>query len=261
MHTFEFDLSELDGWMQTEVTFPGPVARGDRGTDVKRVQEWLSLQGFRLSIDRDFGPATERQVSRFQAERMSIEPTGVVDAETFDALVAPMLDTLRRREVGTLSLGEAAVAYAQAHLAGHPFEVGGANRGPWVRLYMRGNEGASWLWCAGFVSFVLEQASQSTGAGLPVAGSFSCDTLSHQGSAAGLFVAEDDVDRDAITPGSIFLVRKTATDWTHVGLVTLAGSEAFDTIEGNTNDEGSREGFEVCARSRGYADKDFILIN
>jgi hypothetical protein len=36
--------------------------------------------------------------------------------------------------------------------------------------------------------------------------------------------------------------------------------EVFETIEGNTNDEGSREGYEVCHRVRGYGSKDFILV-
>jgi hypothetical protein len=34
----------------------------------------------------------------------------------------------------------------------------------------------------------------------------------------------------------------------------------MSTIEGNTNDEGSREGHEVCARTRGYDGEDFVLI-
>lgn len=33
-----------------------------------------------------------------------------------------------------------------------------------------------------------------------------------------------------------------------------------ETIEGNTNDEDSPEGYEVCRRVRGYGSKDFILI-
>lgn len=32
------------------------------------------------------------------------------------------------------------------------------------------------------------------------------------------------------------------------------------TIEGNTNDDGSREGYEVCARTRDYNEMDFIKI-
>jgi len=35
---------------------------------------------------------------------------------------------------------------------------------------------------------------------------------------------------------------------------------SFATIEGNSNEEGSSNGFEACARQRGYDKKDFIRI-
>ena len=34
--------------------------------------------------------------------------------------------------------------------------------------------------------------------------------------------------------------------------------DVFLSIEGNTNDGGSREGHEVCRRIRSFKDKDFI---
>ena len=43
--------------------------------------------------------------------------------------------------------------------------------------------------------------------------------------------------------------------------MTWADADGFDTIEGNTNDDGAREGTEVCARRRGYTAKDFITID
>jgi len=42
--------------------------------------------------------------------------------------------------------------------------------------------------------------------------------------------------------------------------VTSAGDTLYQTIEGNTNDDGSREGYEVCARRRGYSKTDFIIL-
>lgn len=52
----------------------------------------------------------------------------------------------------------------------------------------------------------------------------------------------------------------TGTDWTHTGFVTMFNKDFFDTIEGNTNDDGNREGYEVCARTRGYKNEDFIKL-
>jgi hypothetical protein len=182
-----------------------------------------------------------------------------VDESTFAALVAPMLEVLRQRLDQCIDFGTAVVDFAQAHLAVHPREVGGANRGPWVRLYMGGNEGSAFAWCAGFVTFLVEQAAQPLQEDKPIEGAVSCDMLASQGSDAGLFVAEADAVRSSLPPGSIFLVRATDADWTHTGIVTAALDNSFETIEGNTNDSGDREGYEVCARTRSYPGKDFIL--
>jgi hypothetical protein len=77
----------------------------------------------------------------------------------------------------------------------------------------------------------------------------------------GSFLAGPKIlDKNKITPGSLFLVQRTATDWEHTGIVVSAEADVFHTIEGNTNDEGSREGYEVCKRIRGYEKKDFIVI-
>jgi hypothetical protein len=50
--------------------------------------------------------------------------------------------------------------------------------------------------------------------------------------------------------------------WIHTGMVSVLHEETFDTIEGNTNDEGSANGYEVCARNRAFSSQiDFIRIS
>ena len=258
MHLFELNSDELYGWIRNEVELKRPLVIGSRGMAVRRLQEWLNLRGFGLVVDGDFGPVTAHALGRFQSSAR-LPLTGRLDDVTFGGLVAPMLRTLRRPRRGRASLGAMIADRGKRHLRQRPIEIGGQNRGPWVRLYMKGNDGPPWAWCAGFVSFLLEQAGQKLGRPTPIAGSFSCDSLAAQAKDAGLFAAEGEAARGAIPAGSFFLVRRTATDWTHVGIVTRSGPDAFDTIEGNTNDDGSREGFGVCARTRGYKDKDFIV--
>ena len=46
----------------------------------------------------------------------------------------------------------------------------------------------------------------------------------------------------------------------HTGIIASAGPDTLQTIEGNTNDDGSAEGYEVCARTRGYTNMDFIVF-
>ena len=125
--------------MSRELAYESDVARGARGLRARRVQEWLTLHGAGVVVDGAFGPATEAAVRAFQ-KRRSLAATGVVDRATFDTLVAPMRRAVEP-PVPTASLGRTVVAVARKHLAAKPREAGGANRGPWVRLYMDGNEG------------------------------------------------------------------------------------------------------------------------
>ncbi|MCA9468632.1 MAG: peptidoglycan-binding protein [Nitrospira sp.] len=253
----------LGSWIRKEVELAKTLKKGARGQPIKRVQEWLNLHEFGLVIDGDFGSVTKRKVAQFQDSR-GLDSTGTVNAKTFQELVAPLWEVLQ--PITTVhQFPRLVLAYAKVHLKQHPREVGGQNCGPWVRLYMKGHEGEAWPWCAGFVTFLLKQAAQTLQMTPPIQGSFSCDTLVAQAKDAGLFVKESDLSRGdtyakELSLASIFLVRRTSTDWTHTGLSSEFNADSFDTIEGNTNDEGSREGYEVCARTRGYGKKDFILL-
>ncbi len=242
-----------------ELTFSGTVQKGVKNAKVRRVQEWLSLRGFPLTIDNDFGPATDTQVRAFQGGA-GLPVTGVVDSTVFTALAAPLARASALQPADGRTLSQLVAAYGAQQVAEKPSEVGGANAGPWVRAYL-GWDGEAALWCAGFACTALEQAAATLGVAQPIQSSASCDTLADRAKQAGKFVpgAKAASGQVAIPPGSFFLVRATPSDWTHVGIVGAAGQESFGTFEGNTNDGGSRNGFEAIARVRNYANKDFIV--
>ena len=236
------------------------IGRGVRDKQVRLVQEWLCLHDLFVVIDGDFGPATEAAVKEFQ-KRTLLPVTGIVDMATFARLTQPLEMARRSIKLNGMNLEQIVVAYAEQHLAQHPREVGGQNRGPWVRLYTGGKEGAGWPWCAAFVSFILTQACRTLGVPMPIKASFSCDLLAASAMHNGRFLRGPGTERRRdVNPGSIFLVRRAMDDWTHTGIVVKANAEVFTTIEGNTNDAGDREGYEVCKRIRGYRRKDFIII-
>ncbi len=193
-----------------DLTLDKSYKGGSKGGKVRLIQEWLCLHGFHIVIDGDFGPATDRAVKEFQAKKKS-GVTGVVNKSTFAALVRPMTDALRPIPAGSKSLGKMLVAYARQHLRQHPREIGGQNMGPWVRLYMQGNQGRDWPWCAGFACFLLRDACNSLDRPLPFGSSVSCDTLAANGKAKGVFLKEPSpANRSQITPGSfLFKVRST----------------------------------------------------
>ena len=236
------------------------VKKGSKGKKVRLIQEWLCLHGIHVVIDGDFGPATDFAVLKFQKKK-KLKEDGIVGKNTFIKLIEPMSKTLDQLPGDSKTLGKMVVSYARQHLKQHPREIGGQNKGPWVRLYMEGKDGPDQLWCAGFACFILQQACTTLDVSPPVKRCVSCDHLAEEAKRKGRFLGESDItDFKQITSGSLFLTRKKENDWTHTGIVLGSRKDTFDTIEGNTNDEGNREGYEVCRRIRNYKDKDFILI-
>jgi hypothetical protein len=244
-----------------EWVFAGEIARGAIGANARLVQEWLCLHDVHVVIDGRFGAATAEAVRQFQAGR-GLPQTGAVDRATFELLVQPLTSALAPLEIAGRSLGAMIVAYAEQHLMQHPREIGGQNMGPWVRFYMNGKQGTDSPWCAGFACFVVAQASSTMSVRNPIRRRVSCDLLARDATTGARFLAESKVSSPAeIPPGSLFLSRLTPSDWVHTGVVVTPREDTFDSIEGNTNDAGDREGYEVCRRVRGYKKKDFILVN
>ncbi|MEU7909312.1 peptidoglycan-binding domain-containing protein [Actinoplanes sp. NPDC049118] len=257
---YKTSTDELHAWIRAEVELAGRPAEGSSGAAVRRVQEWLNLHDRGVVVDGDFGTATKQAVQDFQEAR-SLPETGAVDPETWKDLVRPMTEVLvKRLDSSYPDFALAIIEYAKAHLASHPREVGDRNRGPWVRLYMRGNQGNDWAWCAGFVTFLMTQAADSMEVPPPIEGSCRCDDLAKQAIDAGLFVEEEDADWERLHKGNVFLIQRAPGDWNHTGVVLRAGPTAFTTVEGNTNDTGGHEGYEVCRRTRSYTSTDFIKM-
>jgi peptidoglycan hydrolase-like protein with peptidoglycan-binding domain len=239
-------------------------AKGDKGKKVTTIQQWLSLNGENVMIDGVYGAATEAAVKSFQDER-NLPITGSVDQKTMDQLVAPMTAVLKDIPVNGRTLPQMILAYADQHLKQHPREIGGQNMGPWVRLYMKGKEGKDWPWCAGFVSTIVAQAAKSCGKTMPFTPTFSCDVLAMEARKKSILFNDKQINTPAAPAaalaGSVFVRKRTPADWDHTGLVIQVNADHMVTIEGNTNDAGDREGYEVCKRRRDLKGKDFIRLD
>lgn len=248
--------------VKKELNFSGPLQIGSNGLETKKVQEWLYHHNVGTKIDGDYGPATASCVKQFQ-DNNNLPQTGIVDEATWTRLVGPLISALADSK-GT-SLGERIHNVALQHLANHPREYGGDNRGPWVRVYTGGYDGPEWLWCAGFVSFILKQAVTELGLSLPIEGSLSCNTLASQAQSEGRLVRGSDLlsgksSWSSLGQTYVFLVRRQTGDYSHTGMAFGGTYDVFQTIEGNTNDDGSKNGYEVAARTRSADSKDFIRI-
>jgi hypothetical protein len=248
-----------DARLETELKVSTPIGLG-KSKGARLVQELLAINGINVAIDRDYGPATQAGLDVF-CNKQGIPEVTSVDQSLMDRLAQPLLRAIRPvRAKG--SLGETIVAVAQQHVKEHPMEVGAANGGPWVRLYMKGRDGADFLWCAGFVSYIAAAAAKAQGVKSPITSTFSCDAIATEAKARKKYSKK--ISPSNAPPGSVFLVPSAtnAADWIHTGIITgsSANRSVFNTIEGNTNQGGSRNGFEACARIRSCAKVDVVLV-
>ena len=231
----------------------------------KRIQEWLNIHGVVTSIDSDFGHSTADQLKAFQT-KMNREPTGQLDAETWSQLTAPMRRALATINHGaSSSIEDAVTLIAQQHIKQMPVEIGGNNRGPWVRLYMQGKEGTEQKWCAGFVCLMIAQAARDLGVPIPFKRQVGCDALVADAKASGRFIAEKDVSstikrKSKLRPGQIFVVRGSPSDWVHTGILLSINENTFDTLEGNTGGDGGTDGANARQGNRSYTNKDFLSL-
>lgn len=247
-----------------------PLVFGATGQDVKRTQEWLSLHGFATGIDCDFGPATRAAVIAFQTAKGCLRDhnEGVVDAETWGALIAPLANA-EVLQAGAESFGDAVCRIAKAHLAQKAREVGGDNRGPWVRHYGRGLDQSTvgfFPWCQAFANHPWFRAARERGEPLPFdltdqngAVSYYVPWVVDSAKRAGKFLVGA-TTKAQIPPGSMFFVpgaRGGEHSHIHVGIVLDDDGTTIRTIEGNTNEAGGSNGYCVAARFRKKALNDY----
>ncbi len=235
----------------------------------KEIQELLCLWDFPVAIDGDIGPATDFAMKALKRELIRYNnPTADADAETAAFLTSPFrfadsIPATVQRE-GDTKLSEAVRSIARMYLRMRCREVGGDNRGPWVRYFSRGAEGDAIKWCANFAAVtVLDQAEKAVAGvraslGLPALvrpgryRSGSCTTIQKRAKEDGTLITSEDVlsGKSKVTPGMLFLIRKDPIS-THIGVVMSVddSSPSFESIEGNAGyQEGGRGDLEVVSR-------------
>ncbi len=256
--------------MRDETTLQKIIRRGDRGWQVKRVQEWCCLHHLTVEIDSHFGPVTDFAVRQFQKMKR-LKTDGTVGPVTFAAMIAPLLNALQTPAHPSTNFHETAARIARQHLDQHPREVGGQNMGPWVRLYMHGHEGDNFPWCAGFVSYILKQAATELGREPPIIQSVNCDDLAADALRHGRLITARQMREMVIhhhngppmtdqPPCAIFLRRRSTFDWDHTGFATEFGDNIFLTIEGNASPDFTNHGSAVISAIRPYNNHDFIAL-
>jgi hypothetical protein len=251
---------------------------GAKGSVVKTVQQWLNIHAAnmrlpQIAMDGDFGHGTEKALKDF-CSRRSMLYVDEINHQIAMSLVAPLASAFNVANLVQLLTQDVDKSFAKhyVNVANYHLNMGarevGKNEGPWVRAYMDGNEGSEWAWCAGFVLTTLYLAALSYQAVQHPAAkqimekiqaiprTFSCDVLMTYFAQSGAFkyFTPDLLNSGKIGKGDIFFVLNPTNkkDAIHVGLLSNASMETAvaDTLEGNTNNDGSRDGVGVFARYR-----------
>jgi len=131
-------------------------------------------------------------------------------------------------------------------------EIGGDNRGPSVEFMQKLGEITPGLpWCAAFVNTVAEIACSKKNIVSPL------EKINYQGYVQSYFLhAEAQGWLGAPRPGHLFMLYyPMKSRYAHIGIVDATLEGGLTTIEGNTNDDGSRNGIGVFQRYRHYSDR------
>lgn len=224
---------------------------GDQGSEVRDLQELLVAKGYLTEGDVDgvFGDKTYQAVRAFQSQNLDQhgQPL-VIDGQagplTWWSLSHPKPDIVTSSaidycqmppaEAGGSQLGRAALAAAIGELQAGAGEVGGNNRGPWVKKYLEPagiQEGNSW--CASFVNWCFLQACGGNKMSMPFAYCPGARALLQEFKDKGW--EESPGSGYQPEPGDIVVWwRVQLAGWQgHVGLVHQLKDGMLYTIEGN----------------------------
>ena len=267
---------------------PLPLNTASNDGDIRRLQEWLVVRGISVGenpaaapgtaaavgIDGDLGPATQAGCATFAAAAGL--PAATVHAAFWQALTRGMATAFAFKTAQPQqNVGDAVIETARMHLAQRPLEArrfidgglkGRDNSGPWVRAYCLGG---SDQWCQGAASQWVNQAFAALNAALPFPldgpGIAPLYVPSIVNSARKYNRLVPGASSTLVPAGSFFFVRGIIDgqpSHIHVGVTIspIRPDGRFDTIEGNTNTDGSENGWEVCQRTRSRSSCDFGVL-
>jgi len=131
---------------------------GDTGQEVTEIQQALASSGYDVSVDGDFGPATQEAVRQFQKDN-HLDVDGLVGAQSYEMLLHRPMPNIKPESY--ISSGNNVIDTAQQFL-GVPYVWGGSS--------------PSGFDCSGFVQYVFARcgidlprtADVQATAGIPV---------------------------------------------------------------------------------------------
>jgi peptidoglycan hydrolase-like protein with peptidoglycan-binding domain len=238
--------------------YPGYVVDG-RATDkgvVTMLQDRLNQVGCG-PVDRSavFDEKTQYAVMLFQMRHTDsfgrdLEVDGQVGSLTWSALFGRgTVPHVIANTTSDLVTSAVAIATSQLGVLEQPL---GSNRGPQIEQYQEAagiDKGEAW--CAAFTYWCFQRAADSLQRINPVIKTGSVVRhwdLARQKGIPVVMTSAARQDPELLKPGMIFIMA-TGGGTGHTGIVEKVIGGRLVTIEGNTNDNGSREGIGVFRRN------------
>ncbi len=238
--------------------YPGRIIKEGESNSaiVKAIQKKLTelniggLQGTGV-----FGIKTKNTVKLFQAMHMDqngnpLEVDGQVGSVTWATLFG--IDTIIVTDTAPNGLLTEAVKAAVKQL-GVMEEPPGSNKGPMVDQYLASvGLPPGLFWCAAFVYWVFDKAAATSGKKNPLVKTG--HVMTHWNKTTGKKITMDEAMNkpSLIKPGHIFIMN-TGGSSGHTGIVEKVEGGFVHTIEGNSNNVGSRNGIGVFRLQRKIA--------
>lgn len=236
--------------------YPGRlVVKGENNSDiVKAIQVKLNERGFGVpEVNGIFDELTESAVRLFQSQTRDSQGNPlVVDGKMGAISWAALFLTGENRpepepQEDALLLKVMEIAASQIGVMEDP---PGSNRGPQVEKYLA-SAGCSPgdPWCASFLYWCFSEAAKSLGIKNPMVRTGSCIYLWENTTGRKISGTQCTDNPSLVRPGFIFIMDHGSGKG-HTGIVRSVEDGYFNSIEGNTNIAGSREGLAVAGLKR-----------
>lgn len=225
------------------------LKKGSQGPMVRSLQQVLQELDYDLPVTGVFDNATYAVVRNFQAAHLDkhgipLHIDGVVGDITWWALNNPRTKVTHSvidfrlipdEAMGGTTLGRAALLIAIEELKNGAGEIGGNNKGKWVKKYLQpAGLGEGNAWCAAFLSWCFLQAAGGDKTKMPFRYSAGARDVFNQIKNKGMDIKSTDTTYTP-QPGDIVAWWRVsmASGLGHIGIVHHFKDGFLYTIEGN----------------------------
>ena len=197
-----------------------------------------------LTFDPAKAPPADLRAAQTPLADLHFYPREKIDGEN-----GPMT---RRALAGYAAATTGDLADVAASQIGATEDPAGSNSGAVVRMYQAAatdEGGTGWAWCAAFVCWCIARwfaSSPRAPRGIKLPTTASAFEFEDWGRKVGAKILRPGVKGFSVQRGDIVIYT-----FSHIGIAGAQdGSGTLHVIEGNTNDDGGREGFKVINHPR-----------